>query len=133
MTTATAQARSPIAPQHVDVKPYMYVFAGLLCLTVATVLVSYFDWSPWLTIFIGLAIATVKASLVATFFMHLKGERVIIYGLLGLCAVFVAVLFAIPITDSQANMGRRQPIAVVVEEAKPAAPALPAKALPATP
>jgi len=113
--------------QHVDVKPYLLVFGALGILTVATVLVSYFDWSPWLTIFVGLAIATVKASLVAAFFMHLKGERVIIYGLLGLCVVFCVVLFSIPISDSQANAGRMTHTPVVIQETQ-----APAEA-PATP
>ena len=91
---------------HPNVKAYLMVFGTLMILTVCTVLVSYFDFSPVMTILVGLMIATVKASLVAAFFMHLKGERPLIYGLLGLCVIFTIVLFTIPISDSRGNAGR---------------------------
>lgn len=76
-----------------------------MVLTVVTVLVSYVHLSPAPAIALGLAIATVKASLVAAFFMHLKGERVLIYGLLAatLMAVF---LFVLPIIDTVALSDR---------------------------
>jgi len=44
---------------------------------------------------IGLLIAAVKASLVALIFMHLKGERGIIYKFLAFTLVFVAGLFVL--------------------------------------
>ncbi|HVE12550.1 MAG TPA: cytochrome C oxidase subunit IV family protein [Elusimicrobiota bacterium] len=82
------------------VKIYMMVFGALMVLTIVTVLVSYLHLPPALGILIGLAIATTKASLVATFFMHLKWERRLIYGLLGLTVFFMIVLFAVPIVDN---------------------------------
>ncbi|MBI3551028.1 MAG: cytochrome C oxidase subunit IV family protein [Elusimicrobia bacterium] len=90
-----------------DVRPYYFVFGALLVLTVVTVLVSYWHLPPGPAIAVGLAIATVKASLVAAFFMHLKGERVIIYGLLGVTTFFVIILFLLPITDSNWTSERR--------------------------
>ena len=94
------------AHQH-DIKPYLFVFGALLALTVVTVLVSYVHLPPGPAIALGLAIATLKASLVAAFFMHLKGERWIIYGVLGLTAFFALILFLLPITDSNWTGDRR--------------------------
>lgn len=89
-----------------NVKLYMAVFGTLMVLTVVTVLVSYWHFPPPVAIAIGLAIATVKAGLVAAFFMHLKGERALIYGLLGLTAAFVGLLFILPLTDSMSIADR---------------------------
>lgn len=101
-----------------DVKLYMIVFGALMVMTVVTVLVSYWHLPPAAAITVGLAIATFKASLVAAFFMHLKGERKIIYGLLGMTVFFLIVLFALPITDSLDIAPRTQHLAVAVEPAE---------------
>src|SRR5262245_6166191 len=90
-----------------NVKLYLLVFAALMVLTVVTVTISYFHLPPAPAILLGLMIATVKAGLVAAFFMHLKGERAIIYGLLGVTAIFTAVLFALPMSDTVATANRR--------------------------
>jgi len=52
------------------------IFAALIVLTVATVAVSYVDLGSANT-FVAILVATLKASLVATFFMHLKGDKAI--------------------------------------------------------
>ncbi|MBI4376419.1 MAG: cytochrome C oxidase subunit IV family protein [Elusimicrobia bacterium] len=83
-----------------NVKAYLAVFAALMVLTVVTVSVSYWHLPPAPAIALGLAIATLKAGLVAAFFMHLKGERLLIYGLLGITVFFMAVLFTLPTWDS---------------------------------
>ena len=90
-----------------NVKLYLLVFAALMLLTIVTVTVSYFHLPPVPAILAGLMIATVKAGLVAAFFMHLKSERAIIYGLLGMTAVFTLLLFVLPFTDSVATANRR--------------------------
>ena len=92
--------------QSAHVRIYMLVFGALMILTAVTVLVSYLHLPKIVGIPVGLAIATVKASLVAAFFMHLKWERKLIYGLLGLTVFFTIVLFALPITDSVKNQSR---------------------------
>jgi cytochrome c oxidase subunit IV len=53
---------------------YWGIFAALICLTVATVKVSYYDFGS-ANIVIALLIATMKASLVAAFFMHLRHDK----------------------------------------------------------
>ncbi|MBI3549529.1 MAG: cytochrome C oxidase subunit IV family protein [Elusimicrobia bacterium] len=107
--TSSNKAAAHHAP---DVKMYFIIFGALLVLTAATVLVSYLELPKMLGITIGLMIATVKASLVAAFFMHLKGERTLIYGFLGLTVFFMAVLFLLPITDAVETEKNRQPMAV---------------------
>jgi cytochrome c oxidase subunit 4 len=60
---------------HIASTPfYIGIFAALICLTIATVLVSYFDFGS-ANIVIAIAIATMKASLVAAFFMHLRHDK----------------------------------------------------------
>ena len=78
----------------VNVKGYLAVFGALLVLTLATVGVSYVELPTGPSVLVALAIAAAKASLVAMFFMHLKGERPMIYWSLGLTAVLFAALFA---------------------------------------
>ena len=93
--------------KHPDVRVYLAVFGALMVLTVVTVTVSWLHLPPAAAIMLGLAIAVFKAALVAAFFMHLKGERTLIYGLLGLALVFMAILFIIPISDSAGTADKR--------------------------
>jgi len=77
-----------------NVRAYLTVFGALLFLTVVTVLVSYWHLPIAMAVAVALAIATLKSALVAAIFMHLKGERAIIYGLLGMTIFFVFVMIA---------------------------------------
>jgi len=85
---------NPIAHHPVDVRGYIAVFGALLVLTLVTVGVSYLKLPMTPAILVALAIASVKGALVAMFFMHLKGERPMVYWPLGLTAVLVVGLFA---------------------------------------
>ena len=76
------------------------VFGALMVLTVLTVAVSYLSLPIAAAVMLGMVIASFKASLVVAFFMHLKGERVVIWGVLVLTLVFMAILFIIPICIS---------------------------------
>jgi cytochrome c oxidase subunit IV len=87
---------------HANVKAYLAVFGALLVLTVVTVGVSYLHLPPTTAVLLGVAIASVKAALVLAFFMHLKGERALIYGLLGITVACMAILFILPISDGAA-------------------------------
>jgi cytochrome c oxidase subunit 4 len=66
----------------------------LLVLTVVTVAVASLDLGESTTVLVAVSIATIKASLVAMFFMHLKGEKPMVFWSLGLTAVLFAALFA---------------------------------------
>ena len=83
----------PVAPHPVHVRGYIAVFGTLLVLTLVTVGVSYLDLPVVPTVAAALAIAATKAALVAMFFMHLKGERPMVYWPLGLTAFLVLGLF----------------------------------------
>src|SRR5579859_5472110 len=54
---------------------YWGIFAALVCLTIVTVRVSYYDFGS-ANIVIALVVATAKASLVAAFFMHLRHDKI---------------------------------------------------------
>ena len=70
------------------------VFATLMVLTIVTVAVASFNLSEGTTVLVAVSIATIKASLVALFFMHLKGEKPMVFWPLGLTAVLFVALFA---------------------------------------
>lgn len=90
------------------VRTYIMVFGALLVLTIVTVAVSYLEMPVGPSVVVALLIATFKASLVAMFFMHLKGEKQIIYWSLYLTAVFFVLLFALPMwTEGDHIIGTR--------------------------
>lgn len=79
---------------------YVRVFGALLVLTVVTVAASRLHIAVPLAIAVALVIAVLKGSLVAGFFMHLIGERSLIYAALILTAVLLAALLALPVLTS---------------------------------
>ena len=85
-------------PKHV--RTYVVVFAALATLTIVTVGISYLHLATVQAIVMALAIASVKGALVMGFFMHLIGERQIIFSLLGLTAFLLAVLLLFPVLTS---------------------------------
>ncbi len=100
-------AKTAHAEHHVpNVRAYLIVFGALLILTCLTVWVSHLELDRPMAIAVGLFIATVKASLVAAFFMHLIGERTLIFGILSLTAIFCVGLYTLPISDFVANSDR---------------------------
>lgn len=76
------------------VKGYVAVFGALLALTLVTVAISYLRLPSGPTVALGLTIAAAKATLVVLFFMHLKGERPMVFWPLALTAFLFAALFA---------------------------------------
>ncbi len=80
------------------VRVYIMVFVALAIGTVITVAAARVDLGGHTNVIVALLIATVKATLVATIFMHLKWERSLwIWYSLGICAIFFAVLLALPV------------------------------------
>ena len=78
----------------------MFVFGALLVLTIATVGVSYLRLPETPAVIVGISIALVKATLVAMFFMHLKGEKPMVYWPLGLTAfLFVGLLVSLLLSE----------------------------------
>ena len=87
------------------IKLYYKIGAALLVLTVVTVAVSYINFGVPVAIFVALVIAITKGSLVASYFMHLIGERRSIYAALLLTAFFFLVLLFIPILGHTNTFG----------------------------
>ena len=89
-----------------QVRGYMVVFGALLALTVVTVAVSYLHLPETPAVFIGIGIALIKASLVAMYFMHLKGEKPMVYWPLGLTAfLFVGLLVSVLLSEGDHLFG----------------------------
>ena len=82
------------------VKTYFIIFGALMVLTAVTVGVSYLHLPVALAILVALAVATIKGSLVAMFFMHLKGERKLIYYVLVLTVIFFIFLMFVPLATN---------------------------------
>lgn len=87
---------------HADIskhiKVYIMVFVALAIGTILTVAAANVDFGGHLNVVVALLIATVKATLVAMIFMHLKWDKSIsIWYTLVLCAIFFAVLLALPV------------------------------------
>ena len=76
------------------VRGYLAIFGALLALTAVTVAVASLELPVAPTVALGLAIAPAKAALVVLFFMHLKGEKPMVYWPLALTVFLVAALFA---------------------------------------
>lgn len=76
---------------------YVYVWVGLLALTVLTVGVSYLDMGH-VGILTALVIATTKGSLVVLYFMHIRFERplfaVMIVAVMATFAIFIGLTFS---------------------------------------
>ena len=87
------------------VAAYMKVGAVLGVLTVVTVAVSYLPTAVPVAIVIALIIASVKGSLVASVFMHLVGERKVIYWTLGVTAIFWVFLMFLPLLGQLDHIG----------------------------
>ena len=90
------------------IKLYYKIAAALLVLTAVTVGVSHINFAVPLAIVVALVIAATKGSLVASYFMHLIGERKGIYAALLLTAFFFLVLIFIPILGHTNTFGKYQ-------------------------
>ncbi len=87
------------------VRTYMNVFIALAVLTAATVAIAYVH-IPAAVVAVGVAIviAAVKSSLVAGFFMHLIGEKRVIFWVLILTGAFFVVLMMLPLLTEKDSM-----------------------------
>jgi cytochrome c oxidase subunit 4 len=93
---------------HVEVRGYLAVFGALLLLTMITVGIKYLHLAEGPAVLVALTIAGTKAALVAMFFMHLKGEKPVVYWSLGLTAfLFVALIAFVFWTEADHLFGTR--------------------------
>jgi cytochrome c oxidase subunit 4 len=83
----------------VTIRSYIYVWAGLLALTAATVVAAKLEMGR-LSIFTVIAIAAVKSTLVLLYFMHLRQEKRLIFKLLvPIALVTLAIFIGLTFTD----------------------------------
>ena len=78
------------------VRIYVRVFGALAVLTALTVAVSYLHLPIVWAVLIALAIASFKGSLVVAFFMHLSGEKKIIFVILLFAVLFFFFVLVLP-------------------------------------
>jgi len=78
------------------VKTYLTVFGALAVLTALTVTVSYMHLPRVPAISLAVLIALVKASLITAFFMHLKFEGRLIYGIF-FASLFFFIVLIVPV------------------------------------
>ena len=90
------------------IKLYYKIGGALLVLTLVTVAVSYIDFAVPAAITVALVIAATKGSLVASYFMHLIGEKKSIVAILLLTALFFLVLIFIPILGHTNTYGEQK-------------------------
>lgn len=81
-------------------KTYLAVGAALIVLTGVTVAVSYVDLGL-LNVAVALGIASVKASLVALYFMHLRGEKPLVWAFALVPLLFLALIIFGTLSDTQ--------------------------------
>jgi caa(3)-type oxidase subunit IV len=84
--------------EHIQkhIKFYWAIFGALGIFTLLTVGVAQLDFGSHANNFtVGIIIAAIKASLVALFFMHLWGEKKLIYRILAFTVFFAIGLFAL--------------------------------------
>ena len=82
----------------VSARKYVYTFAGLLALTLSTVLIGYIDLG-WGSMFVAVAIAAAKATLIASIFMHALYESKLIKVVIGGALVWFLILVSLTIGD----------------------------------
>lgn len=84
--------------QVVPQKVYLLVFATLLCLTLITVDVAFYNLGL-LNLYVALFIATTKATIIVLYFMHVKfSPRLIwIFAIAGL--FWLVILFSLTFGD----------------------------------
>lgn len=85
---------SHIVPQKI----YLLIFATLLCLTLITVDIAFYNFG-FLNLWIALSIATIKATVVVMYFMHVKYSSKLTW-VFAIAGVFwLVILFVLLFSD----------------------------------
>jgi cytochrome c oxidase subunit 4 len=90
-------------------RPYLVVFAvfaGLVVATIVTVAVAAWHLPAGPAAAVALAVASVKASLVALFFMHLRRERRVVYGVVLLAGVLLVAMMGLVAVTERTQVAR---------------------------
>jgi cytochrome c oxidase subunit IV len=82
----------------VSLRTYLFTYAGLLALTLSTVLIGYVDLG-WGSMFIAVLIAACKATLIAMFFMHALVEKKLVWLVIAGALVWFLILISLTMGD----------------------------------
>lgn len=85
-------------PPPVSPRTYVFVFAALLALALATTLIGFIDLGPF-SMVIAITIATAKAVLIASFFMHALYEAKIIRVILAGGVIWFLIMVTLTLGD----------------------------------
>jgi cytochrome c oxidase subunit 4 len=75
-----------------DESVYTPVFVSLLILTGLTIGLANLGIGRIVAIVVALSIAAMKAGLIASYFMHLRFEKPLIFGIIGVGLIMVGIL-----------------------------------------
>ena len=84
--------------RHPATRTYYVIFAALIVLLIATVLVAEVDAGP-LNFPLAAAIATIKVVLILLFFMHVRYSTPLIWLVAGAGFLWLAILFGLTFAD----------------------------------
>jgi cytochrome c oxidase subunit 4 len=79
-------------------KVYVLVFVTLICLTLITVDVAFYNFG-FLNIYIAMTIATCKALIVVLYFMHVRYSPKLTWIFAGAGIFWLIILFALLVSD----------------------------------
>ncbi len=82
----------------VSLKAYLLTYAGLLVLTLSTVLIGYVDLG-WGSMFVAVLIAAAKATLIALFFMHALVEKRLVWLVIAGAVIWFLILVSLTLGD----------------------------------
>lgn len=87
------------AVSHIEKKKlYFTIWIVLLCFTALTTGIAYIDLGPFNTV-VAFAIAICKAALVVAFFMHVRHSEGLVRLVVGVAALWLAILIVVSISD----------------------------------
>ncbi len=82
----------------VSLRAYLLTYAGLLALTLSTVLIGYIDLG-WGSMFVAVVIAAAKAALIALFFMHALVEKKLVWLVIAGSVIWFLILVSLTFGD----------------------------------
>ena len=84
--------------QVIPQKIYILVFVTLICLTLITVDVAFYDLG-WMNIYLAMTIATCKALIVVLYFMHVRYSPKLTWIFAGAGVFWLLIMFVLMVSD----------------------------------
>ena len=87
-----------MSQQVIPQKVYYLIFVTLICLTLITVDVAFYNFG-WMNIYIAMTIATFKALIVVLYFMHVRYSPRLTWIFAGAGFVWLLIMFSLTMSD----------------------------------